>query len=76
MSTRQSDLEQFDSPKRPPKGGLEECDRPRCGFETEYHGNCDNPIIPGMDVCHKHLEHSSAFDDVDETDDQPVWERS
>lgn len=67
MSTDQSNS------ARPARGGYEGCDRPKCGFETSYFGECGNPVVPGMDVCHTHLEHSSKFND--DSDDRPVWKR-
>jgi len=76
MST-QTKLDEFDHLERPTKGGFAESDRPQCGYQTEYHGECGNLVVPiaGIDFCYVHLEH--AFDEESDTDsdDNPVWER-
>ncbi len=75
MST-QTDLDEFDRPKRPAKGGLADSDRPRCGVSDTFDGReCKNVAIPALGVCHKHID--SVVDDESETDskDKPVWER-
>lgn len=71
MSTQQADLDEFSKPERPSRGGFDKCDRPKCGCTTTEGTACKIPVVPGMSVCHKHLER--AFDD--EESNRPVWEQ-
>jgi len=75
MST-QADLDEFERPERPANGGLDDSDRPRCGVSATFDGReCNNLAIPGLGVCHHHVNHVVDNESDTDSEDKPVWKR-
>lgn len=53
-------------------------DPKRCQAEKANGRPCTDVALPGLGVCHAHLDQSDAVEATDATDageDRPVWER-
>lgn len=47
----------------------------RCQAEKANGRPCTDVALPGLGVCHAHLDQSDAVETADSEGDRPVWKR-